>query len=172
MSVFRRGKSGRALAKVLALVITVGIVLSVLYYFLVQVRRGKECEANLLKIYRALELYELDRGELPALAYYPDDPKEDPDSLRVVLESYGVDAISSVCPSAPASIAETGLSYIWNSALNGKKMPRSGEPVWLLVDITGLSVDVPAPHLRRYNVLYSDGRVRKVASPLRELKGL
>jgi hypothetical protein len=54
---------------------------------------------------------------------------------------------------------------IWNVRLNGKKIPRGEERQWMLVEMNALSTDVPAPHLRRYNVLYSDGAVEQVRRP-------
>lgn len=163
---------GRAMAKIVVLVLLSAVALSILYGVLVRAEAGKRCERNLLKIYRALELYELDRGELPALAYFPNEPKEDTDSLRLVLENFGVDANACVCPAHPTMIREMGLTYIWNTALNGQKMPRGAEPTWMLVDLTALSTDLPASHFGGYNVLYSDGKVRRVRDPLRSLRGL
>jgi prepilin-type processing-associated H-X9-DG protein len=42
----------------------------------------------------------------------------------------------------------------------------------MIVDLTALAVDVPAPHPGGCNVLYSDGVVRRVRDPLKSLRGL
>jgi hypothetical protein len=155
-----------------AFIAALGVAMSILLYVLTQIRRTAQCEANLLSIYRALELYEMERGTLPGLAYFPDLPMEDADSLRVVLEPYGLSPDRCLCPqSKPIQRAE-GLTYIWNVQLNGQRIPRGTNAVWMLVDMEVLSDDVPAPHLGRYNVLYSDGVVRRVREPKRELPGL
>lgn len=165
-------RSGHVLTKVLVLIVVLMAAVSVLYYILYQARLQKECEDHLLRIYRAMEMYEIDRGTLPRLAFFPDDPKQDTDSLRVALEAYGADGPACLCPTAPDSQTELGLTYVWNVKLNNQKIPRGGEPEWMLVEISALSVDVPAPHLGQYNVLYTDGKVRRVKYPLQELKGL
>jgi hypothetical protein len=165
-------KDGRIWFRLCALVAALGIAIIALLYFLVQIRLTAQCEANLLAIYRALELYEMERGSLPNLAYYPDMPMEDADSLRIVLEPYGLSPECCVCPQSKPILRAAGLTYIWNVQLNGKRIPRGTNAVWMLVNIEALTDDVPAPHFGRYNVLYSDGVVRRVRDPMRELPGL
>jgi len=153
--------------------LAVGVAIVGLFLLLSQNSRDrKDCEANLKRIYRSLELYEVDRGSLPSLAYFPADPINDPDSLLVALESYGADSRSCVCPALHPVLRDMGLTYIWNSALNGRRIPREGKPVWLLVEMTAINEELPTPHLGHYNVLYSDGSVKRVRRPLRELQGL
>ena len=165
-------RSGHVLTKVLVLIVVLLAAVSVIYFVLYQASLQKECAGNLLRLYRAIELYEVDRGTLPRLAFFPDDPNQDVDSIRDALEAYGADGSACVCPTAPDSQIELGLTYVWNVRLNHRKMPRDGEPEWMLVEISALSVDVPAPHLGQYNVLYTDGKVRRVKYPLQELRGL
>jgi hypothetical protein len=164
--------AGHVVAKVLLLVTVLGAALGVIYYLLQQVRLAMACGDNLRAVYRALELYEMERGTLPRLAYFPDNALEDGDSLRVVLEQYGASAAVCVCPHAPEAVAELGLSYLWNVRLNGKKISREDEPEWMLVDIQALSSDVSAPHLGRYSVLYTDGTVERISDPMEALRGL
>ena len=114
----------------------------------------------------------LGRVVLPTLAYFPADPQTDADSLSVALESYGADARTCVCPAMHPVLRELGLTYIWNSSLSGKRLPRSGPPVWLLVEMTAIGSDLPPPHFGQFNVLFSDGTVHRVTSPLKELPGL
>ena len=168
----RARNSGHVLLKMLVLLSVLLVAVGIIYFVLYQVSLQKDCAVHLGRLYRAMELYEIDRGTLPRLAFFPDDPKQDPDSLRVALEAYGADSGGCVCPTAPNIQTELGLTYVWNVKLNNRKMPRDEEPEWMLVEISALSVDVPAPHLGQYNVLYTDGKVRRVKYPLQELKGL
>lgn len=165
-------RSGRVLLKVLALIAVCLVALAVIYYVLIQVARGKACADHLRTIYHALEMYETDRGTLPQLAFFPDSPEEDPDSLRTVLESYGVDGNVALCPAVHRSLSDLGLTYVWNTRLNGKKLPGPDARTWMLVELNALSPEVPAPHLGRYNVLYTDGKVERVKYALMDLPGL
>jgi prepilin-type processing-associated H-X9-DG protein len=165
-------RAGHVIVRILGLLLVIAAVVGALFYVLGQVRRTATCADQLKSIYRALELYEMERGVLPSLAFYPDHALEDLDSLRVVLEPYGVSGARCICPSArPVQRAE-GLTYLWNVSLNGQRMPRESEAVWMLVDMNALSDDVPSPHLGRYNALFSDGSVRRIRDPRRELPGL
>jgi hypothetical protein len=164
------GREGHVVTKVVVLVAILLLAVAVLYYFLYQMSLQQACAKNLQQIRRSLELYEIDRGTLPRLAFYPDDAKQDQDSLRVVLEPYGADATVCQCPTLPDVLSDLGLTYVWNVRLNGKKTPK--EPTWMLVEIAALSQDVPAPHMGQYNVLYTDGKIRRVKNPLQVLEGL
>lgn len=166
------GSAGRIWIRVCLIGTAAAIVLSTLLHVLTQMRRTAQCAAQLQSIYRALELYEMDRGTLPTLAYFPDLPMEDADSIRVALEPYGLSPERCICPESKHVQRAEGLTYLWNVQLNGQRIPRGADPVWMLVDINALSEDVPAPHLGRYNVLYSDGTVRRIRDPRRELPGL
>lgn len=132
----------------------------------------KECEENLQRIYRVLAFYEAKNDALPLLAYFPDDPQNDADSLYVIMESYSMDARICVCPAVHSTLRNQGLTYIWNTQLSGVPLPDDGPPQWMLVEMTAISGEVPAPHLRSYNVLYTDGTVKRVKDPLKELPGL
>lgn len=132
----------------------------------------KHCKRNLYAIYNALELYEIDRGTLPRMAFFPDQPRMDRDSPVVLLRPYCSDPDIFVCPAAPRRFQELGLTYLWNVGLNGKKLHSIQPPVWLMTELQALSDQVPAPHLGIYNVLFSDGRVLKMKVPpagLREM---
>jgi prepilin-type processing-associated H-X9-DG protein len=158
--------------KVIALIALCILAIGAIYYALVQIAMGNECADHLRRIYHAMEMYETDRGTLPHLAFFPDNPEEDPDSLRTVLESYGVDGNVAACPAVADVLAELGLTYVWNTELNGRKLPGEGQRTWMLVDLNALSPDVPAPHMGRYNVLYTDGKVERVKYALMDLPGL
>lgn len=168
----RVGEKGRLWLRIGILLIGTALVVAVLMNILAEARHAAQCAANLQQIYRALELYEMDRGTLPTLAYFPDQPMDDPDSLRVVLEPYGITPQHCICPASRPIQAAEGLTYLWNVRLNGKRIPRGTNAVWMLVDMNAISDDVPASHFGGYNVLFSDGTVRRIRQPQRELSGL
>lgn len=164
--------AGRVWVRILVLISALGILVSGLLIVLSQFRAAADCKDNLRAIFRALEHYELERGVLPTLAFYPDQPMEDSDSLRVVLEPYGLAGSRCLCPQARPILRKEGLTYLWNTRLNGQRIPRGGDAVWMLVDLHALSDEVPAPHFGRYHALFSDGSVRLIRNPRSELPGL
>lgn len=166
-------RAGGLLLKLALVLAVAALILGGLFHLLNRVRKDAACRANLEAIYLALEQFELEKGALPDLAYYPDEPYTGERSLRVVLEEFGLSASACVCPAGHPAAREFGLSYIWNPAFNGGHLTGSNtEPGWLLVDIQALAPDVPPPHLRGYHVLYSNGDIRAVADPLNTLPGL
>lgn len=167
-----RSQSGSAIFRLFLMTVAVFAIVGAIYFVLMQASMVVKCEDQLTRIYQALELFEMDRGSLPRLAFYPDEPMTDPDSIRVVLEEYGVDPGVWVCPSANPKVANLGLSYVWNTALNGSNLRSYAERQWMLVEINALSEEVPSPHCSFYNVLYTDGTVARIRRPLEELKGL
>ncbi|HMO04469.1 MAG TPA: hypothetical protein PKC67_09040 [Kiritimatiellia bacterium] len=164
-------RAGHIIFKLFVLTVIVFTLVGGIYHVLMQVTKTVQCAEQLTRIYQALELFELDRGALPKLAFYPDDPMTDPDSIRVVLEEYGVDPSAWICPASHPAIANLGLSYIWNTRLNGANLRSFTDRQWVLIEINALSPDVPAPHLGTYNVLYSDGTVERIRDPANTLKG-
>lgn len=160
----RGPKTGIALIEVLILVLVLTGVAIGVGYFVRQHRVLRDCRNNLRRIYSALEMYEIERGTLPRLAFFPDDAKQDKDSLLTVLQPYGAGGHVCVCPASPPSHEAVGLTYIWNVQLNGRKL-RGGDPEWMLVEINALSPTVPAPHMGRYNILYTDGEIRLSRHP-------
>lgn len=162
----------QVLVKILLVLIPCALALGGIYIVLQELRHSLDCQNNLRALYHALELYEMERGALPKLSFFPDIPQEDTDSLRVVLESFGSGGSACICPGASAALQELGLTYVWNVHLNGRKIPRGAAREWMLVDIQVLSEDVPAPHLGRYHVLYSDGAVERIRDPRQQLPGL
>jgi prepilin-type processing-associated H-X9-DG protein len=167
----RPHRQGRILVKALLLAASLGAALLAGYHLVRTRQDNRICIDHLKKLYGALELYELDRGALPALAFYPgDDLKQEHSNLRLVLEAYGAEANTCLCPALPKAVNELGLSYVWNVKLNGQKIPRSSEATWMLIEISALSPEVPAPHGGFYNALYSDGSVRALRVPPPELR--
>lgn len=165
-------RGGFSVLQILTVTVLIALIATGTYYYIRQQMLARECAANLRRIYAALELYEIDRGTLPRLAFFPDDPKQDPDSIVVALTPYGTTPDVYLCPTAPLPHRELGLTYLWNTRLNGRKIPRASTPEWMLVEINALSDEVPASHMGKYNVLYTDGAVHREKDPpagLREL---
>ena len=168
----RSASQGQVVVKLLVLAVPCLLIVLGIYAVLHSLRLSRDCQANLRTLYRAFELYEMERGTLPRLAFFPDLPAEDTDSLKVVLEPFGASAGTCLCPASPPNLRDNGLSYVWNTRLNGQKMPKGDQPrEWMLVEVQALSDDVPAPHWGRYHVLYSDGRVERMADPKNKLTG-
>ena len=165
-------RDGFSVLQILTATVLIALIAAGIYYYVRQQMLARECAAHLRRIYAALELYEIDRGTLPRLAFFPDDPKQDPDSIVVALTPYGTTPDIYICPTAPSPHRELGLTYLWNTRLNGRKIPRASTPEWMLVEINALSDGVPASHMGYYNVLLTDGTVHREKDPpagLREL---
>jgi hypothetical protein len=128
-------------------------------------RKAQTCERHLKNLYRVFERYERQHGVLPALAFYPDRPQTDPDSLLHLVEQVGADPAWCRCPAVPRVVRGQGLCYVWNVRLNGQRFADLDQPRWMLVEITALSPDIGHPHLRHYNVLYTDGTVKRQLKP-------
>lgn len=168
-----RASHGSVVLKLLFFGVIASGVIGSLYWVLNQVRMDAECRENMGTIYQALEQYELEKGALPALAYYPDEPYVDADSIRLVLESFGLPPEACICPAGHTKLQKQGLSYIWNAAMNGANL--TGKPEdrqWLLVDAQALAPEIPPPHFGGYHVLYSDGEIVTLRDPLTTLPGL
>lgn len=168
----RSARAGGILVRLLVIVALAASVFFVQHRMSVSTAEDQACKDNLRSLFRALELYEMDRGTLPTLAFFPDDPQNDADSLRTILEPYGAEAHFAICPATHPVLRDLGLTYVWNHRLNAKRIPRSGPPRWMLIEMTAAYADLPAPHSGHYNVLFTDGTVREVHNPLQEFNGL
>ena len=136
-----------------------------IYFYNQQQTMARQCARNLHRLYMAAEMYEMERGVLPRLAFFPEDPKQDANSLAVVLGPYGALPEVCVCPAAPVDIRAMGLTYVWNVRVNGRPLHGLSGPEWLVTEINAISRDYPAAHLGRYNILYTDGQVRRLVNP-------
>ncbi len=111
------------------------------------------CQQNLRQVGQLLFMYEMSNGHLPDARFYPQDAQRDPRSIsRIVPELQPL----LVCPSMPHSLAERGITFIWNDACSGKSISSIRNPrrTWLLMTVSAL--DDKAPHLGGYNILYAD----------------
>jgi hypothetical protein len=144
----------------LGLVLIMGFGLLLTMFYVVRNVSGQDrCTENLKQIYGALELHEIDKGQLPSLAFYPADPAVDDDSMCVVLQKFGLDRDVFICPSSSKRLKETGLTYLWNPNLNGRQLFSNEQPVWMVVEIHVLSDKIGTPHMGHFHILYTDGEI-------------
>ena len=117
-----------------------------------------QCTNQLRQIGIAVRMFTMTEGKYPAAKFYPENPLEDPQSIAVILKSYGKETF--ICPTAPAALKRSGLTYLWNDELSGKLISQIRKPssTWLMADMTALDERVSS-HQGGYNILYADGRV-------------
>lgn len=130
-------------------------------YALKQSHTWNQVRQDLENIHKALGSYEHRNGSLPELALYPSDPLSGEDSIRFALSRYMFDPGAFVSPGGHGDIRRTGLTYIWNTELNGGRLSAFDPPVWVLMDIQAVDPNVHPAHSWGYTVLYSDGTVEK-----------
>jgi len=159
------------ITKLVILASLILLLVGVMYLVLIASSKTLACRENLARIYQSLEMYELAHGSLPRLAFFAEEPRSDSESICVVLESYGLSPETFVCPSAHPLVAKTGLSYIWNTRLNGRSMQDFYEKQWMLVEIEAISLDVNFPHFGACQVLYTDGSIERMRNPAGVLNG-
>ncbi len=152
----RRRQAGFTLIEVL---LVTAIISSVPYdSYLNAQQKGvqTQCQGSLRQLGQLIQLYVDENEKYPAAAFYPKDPKDGADSLAKIL---GGDARLFVCPALPAKLQATGLNFVYNDALAGKKGVANPEKTWLLIEFTCVAADAPHPHPNGYNILYADGHV-------------
>lgn len=124
--------------------------------------RETQCLVQLKQVYQALTLFELDHGGLPNAALFPGKELKtrDPRSLANVLKPYLAGSGVLLCAGASPDLKAYGISYAWNSNLNGRSLAsiRNPRQAGLLIDANAL-IGKPA-HRNGWNVLYADGVVR------------
>lgn len=126
--------------------------------------KALKCQNNL----RQIGLVLMTMGELPDADFYPEgDPKTDPKSL-VVLTKDSLPEEIFVCPTSPRALADRGLTYLWNDRLNGRNMIGAGK-TWVMIEMNCVTENPVAPHSGKYNVLFTDGTVKELATPPKEI---
>ena len=83
----RRRQQGFSLFVLVILLLLMVCLAAVFFWYKREQDYSDRCHKNLTRIYAALEMYELNLGELPSLAFYPADPLRDDNSLAVVLST-------------------------------------------------------------------------------------
>lgn len=66
----------RWLFKLLLVMAPCALVLAIIFAVCYELRLSFECQSNLRALYHALELYEMERGALPKLAFFPTFPRK------------------------------------------------------------------------------------------------
>ena len=126
------------------------------------------------QIYLAIQMRADDGGGLPAADMYPDlrrDPNAVRTSPRSIVKILGnaVPASLWIDPRAPEAFQKAGLTYIWNSSLNGRQLDQVDGHTWLLADMNAAAVAipelVPQPKGIGYLVLYADGSAKYEMQP-------
>lgn len=124
------------------------------------------------QIYLAIQMAADDAdGRLPAAEMYPNiarDPGAVQNSPRSIvrLVGGGLPANLWVAPRAPEVFQKAGLTYIWNTALNGQLLDQVPDPAntWMLMDMNAAAAMLPelgvAPQGGGYLVLYADGHAK------------
>jgi prepilin-type processing-associated H-X9-DG protein len=123
------------------------------------------CEQRMLHIYQALQAYTAEHGAYPELAFYPDNPLADANSILVTLAPYGLSPTDLLCPGTAPALRQTGNTLLWNVRLGGIPPDQQMNPQWIVTEINAMSPNVPPPHGKHYNILYTDGSVRSQRIP-------
>ncbi|MBN4073995.1 hypothetical protein JYT61_00380 [bacterium AH-315-E10] len=114
-----------------------------------------ECQHNLRSIGQLLTMHVMDDA-YPKAAFYPKDPKKGKDSIRVIL---GGPAKIWQCPGLPDKLRESGLTFVYNDELSGKRAVGNAAKKWVLIEINCVSKSAPHAHPGGYNILFADGHV-------------
>ena len=148
-----------------ALVISiVGVVPITLYLEAAKSARTASCISNLRNIYIGIEMYEMDVGGIPGAKFYPESPKDDPESILNILNNYIDNKQVFICPSMPEDLKKLSLTYIWNDRYNNQALSAvsSQSSEWLMTEMSAVEPKIPPPHRGCYNVLFFDGHVETV----------
>ena len=126
-----------------------------------------QCVNNLRQIGMTIQMLEMEGGRFPDAKFFPENPNEDPMSIKVILRNYGgMPNEIFICPTTPQELKELGLTYLWNDEVNGKSLFSIQNPseTWLMTDITAAYKEVSS-HREGYNVLYADFHVGWTPAP-------
>ncbi len=126
------------------------------------------CQQNLRQAGLLIMMYDMNHGRLPDACFYPKDVLRDPRSIvRIIPDLQPL----LVCRSMPDGLAKRGLTFIWNDACSGKSISeiRDARNTWLLIEVSAVSPEAPAPHLGGFNVLCADCQTIKWVKELPEL---
>lgn len=118
--------------------------------------------SNLRQIHMILMMQSM-TGRLPNAALYPKgDPRTDPKSIMRLMRD--VPAPMWVSPFAPEPLRKKGLTFAWNSAVNGKSLDAMPGNTWLLMDLAAFIADPKVNKPHKYLILYANGRSEAVAN--------
>ncbi len=140
---------------------------------------GVQCISQLQQINQAIQITtEENDGRLPVAWFFPfkRDPA-DPENLGKLdpADPYNIVNIVAgrnvglrklfVCPAAPDTWKQLGITYVYNDTVGGKLLDSLPNPAatWLMMDANIMSPQqFAAPHVGGYNVLFCDGHIKWV----------
>ncbi|OGV59394.1 MAG: hypothetical protein A2X45_22220 [Lentisphaerae bacterium GWF2_50_93] len=118
-----------------------------------------DCLNNMRQVGTSIVAFHLSNGEYPKAAFFPEKPKTDKNSIRVILgDELGGDKIW-ICPAMPDALKDKGLTWVYNDTLAGKSTVKDPEKTWILIEFTCVSKKTPSAHPGGYNIVYADGHV-------------
>jgi prepilin-type processing-associated H-X9-DG protein len=101
---------------------------------------------------------------LPQAWFYPPDnhPAREPYNIVNIMGRQRVPKQFFICPSAPEELKERGICYLYNDRLSNRNLDSIDNPAetWLMMDVNGVTAEVPPAHNDGCNVLYCDGHVK------------
>jgi len=118
-----------------------------------------ECMNNMRQVGAAIIAYQLSNGEYPKAAFFPEKPKTDANSIRVILGDELKGDKFWVCPALPEAFKEKGLTWVYNDTVGGKATVKDPAKTWLLIEFNCVSNKLPAAHPGGFNIVYADGHV-------------
>ncbi len=130
--------------------------------------------SQMKQIHLAVTMYADDHdGRLPTADMYPNikaDPNAVQTSPRSIVRVLGnrVPKQLWVAPRAPEAFQKAGLTYIWNSGVNGQLADQVNARTWLLMDMNAAAYVLPELVPRNsggYLVLYADGSIKYEMAP-------
>lgn len=118
-----------------------------------------ECMNNMRQVGSAIVSYHLSNGEYPKAAFFPENPKTDENSIRVILGDELKSEKIWLCPAMPDKLKEKGLTWVYNDSIAGKSSLKDPAGTWILIEFNCVSKNAPPPHPGGYNIVYGDGHV-------------
>lgn len=139
-----------------------------------------EMRVYMKQMYTAIQMFCGDHDDkLPRADFYPDTRRDanactkSRRSIVVQLGGYVGDNRIFVASEAPEKFKKAGLTYVWNTAVNGKQLDQLPPKTWLLMDMNAAAYAIPdlVPRSKNgYLVLWSDGSVKFEVNPPQVVK--
>jgi hypothetical protein len=126
------------------------------------ITKAREVEgiSNLRQLHMLL-MMQCMASPLPNAAFYPEgDPKTDPKSILKLIPDAPPQFFLS--PIAPEPLRAKGLTFAWNTAVNGKQLDSLPGNTWLLADLAAFIADPKVARPGKYLILYANGKAEAV----------
>ena len=154
-----RRRLGFSLTEILAVAAILSTVGRTSYVKVKERGTQTQCMNNLRQVGQMLQMYHLSEGKYPDAAFYPKDPWNGNDSIRVILEGRNKNKGVWCCPALPGQLLNRGLTYVYNDGIAGKSRVRNPAKKWVMIEINCVSKNAPQPHPGGFNILFADGHV-------------